>query len=332
MVAEAAKFKESIVNPFATGDGPHVDRLKTSNDLDEMKTLKSDFKEYNPSPDDAVSKIDLKFVTTRKKPPSCSIHDGVDSTTDGKSETEKSYFPTPVHSPKAIPRRKLSVYNRSFDVDTLQTPDSVAQLTSIEKKRSSSTPDVQEADFTNFQSKSIGPFGSLAAKNELLTSYRSANASDSSDSPSPMKESLMLENDNTPTEMSVPLRKPLVLAPTKLKFPDSTMNRTVTLSSAKEQPETMFKDFSFTPLTENHASRQSKIISASVNLMKEDDKAKNFLFSNSTNPCKFGSSTFTIGPSGVKSNDFSVNANVSNDFGAISAGQKHKTFTVEGKI
>lgn len=324
-MAEAAKFKASIANPLSAGDGPHLDKLKTSNPTN-MKTLKSEFKEYNPSPDDAVPNIDPKFVTTRKNP--YPVHDGVDSTTGGgKPELESSYFPTPTHSPKSVPRRKFSVYNRSFDVDSLQTPDSIDQITSTEKKRSSSTPDVQEA---NFQTKSVTPLDSTVTKNELLTTYRCPNSSDSSASPSSPK-SLIIGNDDTPDEMNVQLRKPLVIAPTRLKFPDSTVNQTVTLSTTKNQVS--LKDFSFTPLSETFAAQQSKIISASSNLLKDEDKSVNVTASNTFDSHKFGRSAFNVDSSCVSNtSDFSKFTNDTNNFSISNVKQTDETFTVKGMI
>lgn len=320
MVAEAAKFKASIVNPYASGDGPHLDPLKTTAQADNiavMKTLKSDFKEYNPSPEEhAVPKIDQKFVTLRKKP---WLTQDVENSEE-KSET--SYFPTPVHSPKTVPRRKLSVYNRSFDVDSFQTPETTAQTTSTEKKRSISNPDVQEGDFTNFQSKSALP---LVSKNELLTTYRCANNSDSScDSPSPRKqESIMVASEESPREMQVPLRKPLVIAPTKF------LDQTTTLNSMKNR-EVSMKDFSFTPLPENYGAHQSKIISASANLLKEENKLSDA--TKTVDVCKFGdNSTFNVGPSDVThSIKLSEDTNASNNSSTPKVGQKHETFVIEG--
>lgn len=336
LVAEASKsnvptkntdnYLNSKAHVNASGDGPHHDFMKlVQPDFGspkpiiepiraDMKTLKSEFKDCSASPD--ISNLDTRFVTLRPNEKTYSVPNPVVSSTEEKppgiaevskplKPLEMAYFPTPQHTPQAIPRRKLSVYQRSFDIGHLQTPDS-AQNTSNEKRRSVSTPDVQESDYSGFRAgcKNIQPFDTPISKNQLLT-YRCANSSDSSGSPSPKKnestmpgtedESSLLFSEEPKRQPFGPrVAKPVILAP-KFKLPDSTVNQTHTIERNEKKPAKplvaqgmLQRNPSFGKISGSNAADQSKILSSSPNLARKDEiKAKNEV-------AKTAATTFTV--------------------------------------
>ena len=109
---------------------------------------------------------------------------------------------------KIIPRRKLSVFHRSFDVESLQVSRNDKE-DFREKRRSVSTP-VHEEDHERTDNCNA------ITRTSLLNSYRSTkSASDSSESISPPKNDVQDEDVFKPT-LENQKSRPLVLAPTKL--------------------------------------------------------------------------------------------------------------------
>ncbi|XP_058789433.1 uncharacterized protein LOC131663213 isoform X3 [Phymastichus coffea] len=269
---------------YAMGDGPHIDLIRKNNlnktnlqvidTTTNIKLRDSEFLDYKASSNETFQKLNTKYVTIRATEETY-VLDGVVSSTVEKFELgkfkpidmkpEAMYYPTPT---KLAPRRKLSVYHRSFDIDSLQTPD---VLQSGEKRRSISTPDVQESEFPGFKSKALPSFDASVTKSQLLNTYRCINTSDSSNSPSPTKKSSTRDNeDDSYTDdlkkQPVKIKKPLILAPTKFKLPDSTVNQTILLQqeTGKSTPSKR--------LTRTHSDKyeahQSRILSGSLDIVK----------------------------------------------------------------
>ncbi|XP_033216511.1 lymphoid-restricted membrane protein-like isoform X2 [Belonocnema kinseyi] len=127
-----------------------------------------------------------------------------------------TYCVTPNSSFRAVPRRKLSVFHRSFDIESLQPREE----NSREKRRSVSTPD-QEEDHEMKENETL-------SRTPLLNSYRSVlNSTDSSaDSFSPPKTSC--EDDEVFDEdAKKQVRRPLILAKSKLVLPEKLEEREV---------------------------------------------------------------------------------------------------------
>ncbi|XP_031783120.1 uncharacterized protein LOC100680082 isoform X4 [Nasonia vitripennis] len=347
LVKPPGDYPHSKAHVNASGDGPHHNFVKQEQPdfgspkpiiettTTEMKTLKSEFKDCSASPD--ISKLDTRFVTTRLSEKTFSVINPVGSSTEEKplviaevsrplKPLEMTYFQTPQHSPQAVPRRKLSVYQRSFDIDNLQTPDS-AQSTSNEKRRSVSTPDVQESDYSGF---------TPISKNQLLTTYRCANSSDSSNSPSPKKNefpvpgtedesSLLFSEEQKKQPFGPRVAKPVIFAP-KFKLPDSTVNQTHIIERNEKKPAKpavvqgmLQRNSSFGKISSSDAADQSKILSSSPNLARKDEiKAKSEVVKTAATTftvesCKIGSSKLSNEHLNVTPTDISSSDNCSMD-------------------
>ena len=278
-----------------------------------MKTLKAESSDYNPSPDGIVAKVDTRFVTcVRPNPEATYVVSPLVTSTAEKSELDQSkfndvksegnYYDTPLANTKIVPRRKLSVYHRSFDVDSLEKPVSLL-TTSSEKRRSISTPDVQEAEYAGYRGKPLQPLESSVTRKQLLNTYRCANNSDSSNSPSPKKNETpigAIDDDLYCSQIKpqpVKQRKPVIIAPTKFKLPDSTENQTSTVElNRKPRPVIsqgiLQKSSLFNQVSSNSTEQQSRILSSSSNLIrKEINNGKDDEVKINFDSCTVGSST-----------------------------------------
>ena len=142
-----------------------------------------------------------------------------DSATSGEEEKKRGIeasttfcvTPNTNSNLRIVPRRKLSVFHRSFDVQSLQITRDEKDL---EKRRSVSTPD-QEEDHERKENKNS------ISRTSLLNSYRSAlNSTDSSaDSISPPKNSCQ-DEEVFDLEPAIQKKRPLILAQSKLFIPE----------------------------------------------------------------------------------------------------------------
>ncbi|KAJ8674762.1 hypothetical protein QAD02_010548 [Eretmocerus hayati] len=242
-----------------------------------MKTLKSEFKEYSPK--SSPSRLASTNETFSVKPEPIGLDPRGRRTVATVVKTaptvddgppEPGYCLTPATTStlsKPKPRRKESVYNRSFDMDELQKSEDPLS----EKRRSVSSPDVPQELAT--------PSSALMIDKRLLTAYRSGNTrtSDSSGELWTGKtrigdgdRSIMIEDESPAPEMSYfssKLHRPIVLAPTKLKlgFEESpavveqssriiagSLNFGVGGAGSKQQNQQQFLDVD--TLTETHSS------------------------------------------------------------------------------
>lgn len=357
---KASSNLKAYADVYAMGDGPHIDLIRKNNlnnsqpQMDittNIKTSSSEFKNFRGSPSETFRKLDTKYVTIRPTEETY-VLDGVVSSTvekfelgqfmlnDMKPETE--YHQTPLQSIKSAPRRKLSVYHRSFDVDSLQTPDSL-QTTAGEKRRSVSTPDVQESDFPGFKSKAMPSFDTSVTKSQLLNTYRCMpNTSDSYDSPSPKNDESStkeLEDDSDAEEINkIPMKlsKPVVLAPTKFKLSNSTVNQTLPLQPESTNALLITPNKQLTrTYSDNYEAHHSKILSGSSDILKRQlsfgrcniTSAKTDLDSHSSSKSSTEqpSSPTADVPRIERSTDCS---NVSGSV-FLSGAENHKTFTKE---
>ncbi|XP_032453948.1 uncharacterized protein LOC100680082 isoform X14 [Nasonia vitripennis] len=306
LVKPPGDYPHSKAHVNASGDGPHHNFVKQEQPdfgspkpiiettTTEMKTLKSEFKDCSASPD--ISKLDTRFVTTRLSEKTFSVINPVGSSTEEK--------------PLVI----------------AETPDS-AQSTSNEKRRSVSTPDVQESDYSGF---------TPISKNQLLTTYRCANSSDSSNSPSPKKNefpvpgtedesSLLFSEEQKKQPFGPRVAKPVIFAP-KFKLPDSTVNQTHIIERNEKKPAKpavvqgmLQRNSSFGKISSSDAADQSKILSSSPNLARKDEiKAKSEVVKTAATTftvesCKIGSSKLSNEHLNVTPTDISSSDNCSMD-------------------
>ncbi|XP_023318263.1 uncharacterized protein LOC106651216 isoform X3 [Trichogramma pretiosum] len=177
-----------------------------------MKTLKSESRacKDDAGPDDDPVNVDLRFVTVRPRQstyqtdslmtaadPNCSF----ETISHDEIKPDPSFCTTPIMS-KIAPRRKLSVYDRSFEVNS-----------------SNSTLQVQESNLK----------ATPLTREQLLHEYRCSNSSDSSLSPSPLpiKDKVIKTNaalDESLKTTTKPI-KSVILAPPKFYLPDSSQIR-----------------------------------------------------------------------------------------------------------
>ena len=222
----------------AKGDDSQSDIFKSCEKPLDMKSLKAEIKSFNANvdaQDEPNSEIDMRHVTVRPPellyfkdvPVNTSLGDQISIGEPTKVEDIKpdpAYFTTPTNIVKTVPRRKLSVYNGLFDIDSLQNTVSFGD-SSWENKRSSSTPDVQEK---------ISKSKNKLSRNQLTTNYRCPNETDDSLSPSPSKTPLLFsdeDEDSLLQKLKSPKEsKPVILAPSKLKFAESKINQTPNFS------------------------------------------------------------------------------------------------------
>ncbi|CAB0040386.1 unnamed protein product, partial [Trichogramma brassicae] len=179
-----------------------------------MKTLKSESRacKDDGSLDDDPVNVDLRFVTVRPRQstyrtdsqttavdPNCSF----ETISLDEIKPDPSFCTTPIMS-KIAPRRKLSVYDRSFEVNSLS---------------SNSTPQVQESNLKT----------TPLTREQLLHEYRCSNSSDSSLSPSPLsiKDKVIKTNAaiDEPLKTTTKPIKSVILAPPKFYLPDSSQTR-----------------------------------------------------------------------------------------------------------
>lgn len=295
----ATPAAKSHVNPSnhpvhidAQGDGLHQNPAnpKTANTpidtTTDMKTLESEpASELLSSGQNSTAanpNVDMRYVTLRNNEKTYLLDPRVSSSQD---KTDPNYFTTPLHVPKVLPRRKLSVYHRSFDVDSLQTPDSPQQsgYGYVEKRRSASTPDVQDTlDFGTTGGKFV------QVNNQT---YRCANNSDSSCSPSPKRDDGLVRDESVQEkEQEVKISK-LVLAPSKFKLPDSTVNQTINISSGSSVP---CGKVSEPAGGGGGGEQQSRILSSSSNVQtrkeEKEEGAKSDVVKIKVDSCSVGSS------------------------------------------
>lgn len=115
------------------------------------------------------------------------------------------------------PRRKISVYYRSFDVVTVRDPrDNDRESSTVEVKRTLSNPSLQNEEKLEDEKTRKRQDQDGAVRYTFSSTYRSTkNDSDSSNSVSPQKQFRGIPDDELPVVQPIKVR----LAPTRLKIP-----------------------------------------------------------------------------------------------------------------
>ncbi|XP_014214036.1 uncharacterized protein LOC106643419 isoform X2 [Copidosoma floridanum] len=265
----------------AKGDATYCLKPKQSTDpqskctSNNMKTLKTDttskdFETSTPSSTGPIpAQLDTRYVTMTRPSVRTYLMDKSalqqQQSPFGQTRSEIPYCRTPCAS---SPQRKLSVYHRSFDVDSLQTPsDKVTQVQPVhgngsEKKRSVSTPDAQEAE-SLLAKQSSSPRAKCHLMNYRVSANFSAELSASSSSNNDDSSIKDAEDGAFVARDEKEVVRPII-APTKFKVPE--VNQT-TVS---------YRELEFTPMVgkgilSKQAVEHSRILGSSAGLAGEGD-------------------------------------------------------------
>lgn len=161
----------------------------------------------------------------------------------------------------ASPRRKISVYYRSFDVVAMQ--DSVENpKSSLEVKRYSRNPDESSAriDGERLDRKIIADERNNAPKYLFNHNYRNTkNDTDSSNDSSPQKQFQdSLQSDESPIEQ--PILRRVCLAPTRLRLPQeikTILNVTACASTESNCTESNTSNSLLSPIIDNEREKDN---------------------------------------------------------------------------
>ena len=218
------------------------------------------------------------------------LHNGISST----------YCVTPNSSLRCFPKRKISVFRRSFDIDTLpgdeslgngsgtyrlrehslETSDNFEEKTKVDQDAAGNDDDDDDDDDDDRMELDLEcmKMNTSYPLNFAMNTYRTNdNDSDSSDSPSPVRP-VPIPQDDSMSEL--PVRKnqrPPIIAPTRLKLPspkasDTLVTPVVTVDKCNE-------DFIVHEIVRNESMTKrkltndlTKVISPSIEVIRPGDE------------------------------------------------------------
>lgn len=163
----------------------------------------------------------------------------------------------------ASPRRKISVYCRSFDVVTVQDSCEDHQRSSLEVRRSSSNPDDSSARIDErLDRETVSEDRNNTPRYQFNHNYRNTkNDSDSSNDSSPQKQ-FQDSLDESPIEQPV-LRK-VCLAPTRLRLPQEIKNDLNGTACASPSIEPNISNSLLSPIVDNGREEDDDAVRSSA--------------------------------------------------------------------
>lgn len=228
--------------------------------------------------DSPLPKVNTRFVTMNRAnktyPNDLVISGTANNSTLLQSSFDEIRSEIPLFRDTSInstPKRKLSVFHRSFEIDSLQQEsDKIPSLNESEKKRPASTSDAGEIEQSLFDLTKES-----CISNDQTTSYRCYDNSDLSNN----DDSFRSDDTESPEILVAKPTNKLIIAPTKFKQSDTIVKK----------PSVTYHELGFTPIASvdelpnkrlvfdefTTGAQESKLISSSTNLFdveENDDK------------------------------------------------------------
>ncbi|CAL1685492.1 unnamed protein product [Lasius platythorax] len=224
-----------------------------------------DEKSFATEPHDDSSKENLTPNRSSEMPKVLNVLDltALVATSEEEKTSTKIVQEVTSASNPASPRRKISVYCRSFDVVTVQDSCEDHQRSSLEVRRSSSNPDDSSARIDErLDRETVSEDRNNTPRYQFNHNYRNTkNDSDSSNDSSPQKQ-FQDSLDESPIEQPV-LRK-VCLAPTRLRLPQEIKNDLNGTACASPSIEPNISNSLLPPIVDNGREEDDDAVRSSA--------------------------------------------------------------------